>query len=131
MYIKKMSLDPAIKWIKVANSNEIANHVRNWDLQIFPSKREGFGTSIIEASASGVPTIAWDIVGVRDAIPPNLKNLLVPVTNIDRFVKHSLNYLKNPIGERERSELSNWTRLNFDTNIVLSNFLKFIEEKVE
>jgi glycosyltransferase involved in cell wall biosynthesis len=131
MHIKKISLDPAIAWIKVSNSNEIARYVRKWDLHIFPSKREGFGTSIIEASASGVPTIAWDIVGVRDAIPPNLNKLLVPGANLDRFFRISLNYLKKPISERERFELSNWTKLNFDKNFVLSNFSKFIEKKVK
>ena len=38
------------------------------DLLILPSKREGFGSVIIEAGACGVPTLAYRTYGVSDAI---------------------------------------------------------------
>jgi glycosyltransferase involved in cell wall biosynthesis len=41
-----------------------------------PSYREGFGNVIIEAAAMGIPSIASDIYGVRDAIDNNITGLL-------------------------------------------------------
>lgn len=38
------------------------------DLHLFLSHREGFGNVAIEAAAMGVPTIAFDVVGVRDSV---------------------------------------------------------------
>ncbi len=37
------------------------------DLFLFPSKMEGFGIVIIEASAAGLPVVSSDILGIREA----------------------------------------------------------------
>lgn len=46
---------------------------------ILPSHREGFGTSVIEAAACGIPTIGSRIYGLTDAIVDGETGLLVPV----------------------------------------------------
>jgi glycosyltransferase involved in cell wall biosynthesis len=56
------------------------------DLMILPSYREGFGVVIIEAAACGVPTVAYNIVGVNDAIVPNQTGLLVELKNIENLI---------------------------------------------
>ncbi len=38
------------------------------DLHLFLSHREGFGNVAIEAAAAGVPTFAFDVVGVRNSV---------------------------------------------------------------
>jgi glycosyltransferase involved in cell wall biosynthesis len=48
------------------------------DVLVLASHREGFGSTIIEAAAVGLPAIGTDIVGVRDAIDPGLTGWLVP-----------------------------------------------------
>jgi glycosyltransferase involved in cell wall biosynthesis len=70
-------LQPAMQ----AESERLATHIR-WfgpteiperymaaaDVLVLPSYREGFGSVIIEAAACGIPTIAYRIDGVADAI---------------------------------------------------------------
>ena len=48
------------------------------DVFCLPSYREGFGTVIIEAAAAGVPAVASDIYGVRDAVVDGKTGLLHP-----------------------------------------------------
>lgn len=48
------------------------------DTYILPSYREGFGMGIVEAEAMGVPVIATDIPGPRDAMIPEITGKLIP-----------------------------------------------------
>lgn len=52
------------------------------DMVVLPSHREGLGFALPEAAAVGLPTIASDIVGCRDAMCPNLTGLAVPVRDV-------------------------------------------------
>lgn len=52
------------------------------DVFVLPSYREGFGSVVIEAAACGLPTIAYRIEGIVDAVVENETGLLV--TKLDR-----------------------------------------------
>ena len=45
------------------------------DVYVLPTYREGFGLSILEASATGLPVITTDTYGVRDSIVNNITGL--------------------------------------------------------
>jgi len=49
------------------------------DVFVLPSYREGFGSVIIEAASSGLPSIGSNIYGLSDAIKTDETGLLVPV----------------------------------------------------
>ncbi len=51
------------------------------DFMVLPSYREGFGSSVIEAAACGIPTVGTRIVGLVDAIVEGETGLLVPARN--------------------------------------------------
>jgi len=48
------------------------------DFFVMPSHREGFGSTVIEAAACGVPAIATRIYGLTDAVVDGVTGLLVP-----------------------------------------------------
>ena len=48
------------------------------DLFVFPSYREGFGLSLMEAGAMGVPSISTDIVGCNEVVINGKTGLLIP-----------------------------------------------------
>ena len=52
------------------------------DLFVLPSHREGFGLVLAEAAAMGVPVIATDIKGCREAAENGRNGLLVPVGDV-------------------------------------------------
>lgn len=48
------------------------------DIFCLPSYREGFGSSVLEAAAAGVPSVATRIYGLTDAVEDGISGLLVP-----------------------------------------------------
>jgi glycosyltransferase involved in cell wall biosynthesis len=128
---KQIRENTLIDWFDSLGPNEIPNIVRRWDLQVFLSRREGLGNSVIELGACGVPTIGWDIVGLKDAVPDELKYLLIPEGNMDLMESSVLRYFQKPLTIFEREKLSNWTLENFDSDLVLTGFINYVNLKAE
>ena len=53
------------------------------DVLCLPSYREGFGTSIIEGAATGIPALASGIYGISDAVVDGVTGLLHPPGAVD------------------------------------------------
>lgn len=49
------------------------------DMVVLPSRREGLGTVLLEAAALGLPTVASDATGCRDAVQDGQTGLRFPV----------------------------------------------------
>ncbi len=58
--------------------DEPAPYYRAMDVLTLPSRREGYPNVVLEAAAHGVPTIAWDVTGCRDAVVDGSTGLLLP-----------------------------------------------------
>jgi glycosyltransferase involved in cell wall biosynthesis len=66
------------------------------DFMVQPSYREGFGASVIEAAACGLPTIGTRIVGLIDAIVDGETGLLIPPRET-KALKDAIRFLaRNP-----------------------------------
>ena len=53
------------------------------DVHLLLSHREGFGNVAVEAASCGVPTIAFDVVGVKDSVAEGVSGLRVPRGDMD------------------------------------------------
>lgn len=62
-------------------------------VHVTPSIREGWGLTIMEAAACGVPAVAYDVPGSRDAIVKNETGLLVPYGEVETLAKAVLRTL--------------------------------------
>jgi glycosyltransferase involved in cell wall biosynthesis len=58
---------------------------QGFDMFVLPSHREGFPRSAMEAAASGLPVIATDIRGCREAVSHGVSGLLVPLRDPPRL----------------------------------------------
>lgn len=56
------------------------------DIFCLPSYREGFGSSVLEAAAAGVPSVASRIYGLTDAVEDGVTGLLVPPSRVPELV---------------------------------------------
>ena len=57
---------------------DIRPFLKIMDTFVFPSYREGFGVSLIEASAMGVPIISSNIIGCNEIIVHKKNGILIP-----------------------------------------------------
>jgi len=64
-----------VKWMAATPSPE--HFMAAADVLVLPSYREGFGSVIIEGAACGIPSIAYRIDGVVDAVDDGSSGLLV------------------------------------------------------
>lgn len=54
---------------------------------VHPSVKEGFGLTVLEANAAGVPVVASDVMGLGDSVRDGETGYLVPSGNADRFAE--------------------------------------------
>lgn len=71
------------------------------DCFVFPSYREGFPNTVIEAGAMGLPSIVTDINGAREIIINGENGVIVPSKDADALYDAMLNMLQDK-AERER-----------------------------
>ena len=92
--------------------DELARKLRESWVNLHFSVTEGWGFSIMEASASGTPSVAFKVPGVVDAIIDNYNGFLV--NNIDEFTDKILDIIKNEdkftVNSRKFAENFTWEK---------------------
>ncbi|MFO7654713.1 MAG: glycosyltransferase [Candidatus Krumholzibacteriia bacterium] len=77
-----------------------------------PSPKEGWGLTVVEANACGLPVVASDAPGLRDSVRDGLTGDLVPVDDDAAFAAAALRLLRDPELWRRRSEAARrWARV--------------------
>lgn len=66
------------------------------DIFCLPSYREGFGSTIIEAAACGLPSVASRIYGLTDAVIHGVTGFLYPPGNIESLLQALVKLVENP-----------------------------------
>jgi glycosyltransferase involved in cell wall biosynthesis len=89
---------------------------RTW-ANVFPSPKEGWGITVVEAAACGTPSIASDSPGLRDSVRHGVTGFLVPHGNVDALAERMLELAEAPAlvaslgtGARRFAEDLTWER---------------------
>lgn len=76
--ITKKIIDESDFIIATGPQSNIASFLSITDLFVFPSYREGFGLSLMEAGAMGVPSLASNIPGCNEVVIDGETGILIP-----------------------------------------------------
>ena len=112
----------------VSNPQEILNVA---DILVLPSYREGFGTIVIEAASIGIPCIASDIYGLKDAIVDNKTGLLHTKKDINDMIskyEYAINNIEKirGFGENAQKRIYN----EFKDEFISIELKKYIDEMI-
>jgi len=69
------------KIINVGFKKDVRPYLMCMDLFVFPSYREGFGLTLVEANALSIPVISSRIIGCDEIIEEGKNGFLIPVKN--------------------------------------------------
>lgn len=82
--------------IKTDRVNHVEKYTSAMDVFVLPSYREGFGMSVIEASAMGVPVVVTKYPGPSSAMEEGVSGYSVPVKSVDELTKYIIELIHNP-----------------------------------
>ncbi len=114
----------------VGMSESPAKYLAAADLLCLPSYREGFGTSVIEGAAVGLPAIVSDAFGLSDTFVDGQTGLLFPVGDRKALtqaleVLHNDPELRITLGEQAR----NWALTRFPQSLIVQEFAAYVEDQ--
>lgn len=75
---------------------ELAEHYASGDIFLFPSRTETFGNVTLEAMASGLAVIAYDLAAAHELINPGHNGLLARTASASAFVGQALACAADP-----------------------------------
>jgi glycosyltransferase involved in cell wall biosynthesis len=88
----------------VGYSKHVENYMAAADIFCLPSYREGFGSVLIEAAATGLPSVASRIYGITDAVVDGVTGLLHSPGDVSGIKQCLVRLLENPSLARAMGE---------------------------
>ncbi len=93
--------NPAIESVGPKYGEELLSYYAASDCFVFPSYREGFPNTVIEAGAMGLPSIVTDINGSREIINHGENGVVIPSKDADALYEAMLDMV-NDNASRDR-----------------------------
>ena len=85
---------PFLNWIGF--KKDIFSVIKNSDIVVLPSYREGLPKSLIEACAVGRPIVTTDVEGCRECVIEGYNGYLVPAKNIETLSEKMEDLINDP-----------------------------------
>ncbi len=120
---------PDIIFAGVQTGETLARYFASADVFVFPSLTETFGLVTLEAMASGLPVIAFDMAAAHQYVTPGEHGMLAEVDNHQAFMSAVSTLLEGSVANlgqqaRQKAEALSWS-------CVGALLMQFIEAELE
>ncbi len=119
---RELGQEEAVAFLGFVNEAEKVRLFRSSWANLFPSPKEGWGITNVEAAACGTPSLASDSPGLRDSVRDGQTGFLVPHANADALAGKMLALAADPalvarLGRQARAfaESLSWDRAADET----------------
>jgi glycosyltransferase involved in cell wall biosynthesis len=113
-----------IEYLGKLPKNEVNKIISKTDILVLPTFAEGSPRVVLEACASGVPSIAFDVGDVKTILNNDENGYIIPKYNIDIFVKKLEELIDDRKLRRKKGEIARiYAENNLDWNV---NYQKMI-----
>ncbi len=82
---RELSLEDKVEFTGFVDENEKVKRLQKAWVAVYPSLKEGWGLTNIEANACGTPVIASNVPGLKDSVLPGKTGLLYEYGNIPQL----------------------------------------------
>lgn len=93
---RDLGLTEAVRFHGFVNESEKLRLLRSTWANLFPSPKEGWGITIVEAAACGTPSLASDSPGLRDSVRHGETGYLVPHGDVAALAGRMLELASDP-----------------------------------
>ncbi len=92
---RRLRLEDSVEFRGFIEQGELVSYLNRAHLLVNPSPKEGWGLTVVEANACGLPVVASDRPGLRDSVIDRETGFLVPYGDADAFAAKSLEILRD------------------------------------
>ena len=86
--------------------SNVAQFLAASDIFLLPSRSEGMPAVLIEAGMAGLPSVAYDVGGVKEVIETDMTGIIVPSHSYQEFKANVVSLLGNPEKRRRLGSLA-------------------------
>lgn len=121
--------NPSIETVGAKFGDELLPYYAASDCFVFPSYREGFPNTVLEAGAMGLPSIVTDINGSREIIVEGENGLIIPSHDTNALYDVMLNIMNDKTSrERMASNARDMIASRFEQGFVRKCLYDFYDE---
>jgi glycosyltransferase involved in cell wall biosynthesis len=129
--VARLELDKAVTFHGFVSEERKIDMMRRAWANVFPSPKEGWGITVVEAAACGIPSLASDSPGLRDSVRHGETGFLVPHGDVAGLAIRMVELADSPalvarLGERGRrfAEELTWERTSAATERHLRDIIE-------
>lgn len=124
--------NPSIEYLGSKSDDELLACYAAADCFVFPSYREGFPNTVIEAGAMGLPSIVTDINGSREIIVQGENGVIVPPKDADALYKAMWDMIRNkPARDRMAANARQMIASRFEQGFVRKCLMDYYDEIIK
>jgi glycosyltransferase involved in cell wall biosynthesis len=91
----RLGLGEAVEFKGFMDGDALVEYLNRSQLLFNPSPKEGWGLTVVEANACGVPVVASDRPGLRDSVRDGETGFLVPYGDEEAFARKAVMLLRD------------------------------------
>jgi glycosyltransferase involved in cell wall biosynthesis len=92
----RLGISNAVRFLGFITDEHKLRLMRTAWANVFPSVKEGWGLTVVEAAACGTPSLTSNSPGLRDSVRDGVTGFLVPHDDIDALARRMLELAERP-----------------------------------
>jgi glycosyltransferase involved in cell wall biosynthesis len=128
---RELQIDSAVQFKGQVSAEEKVRLLNKMTVAVNCSAKEGWGLTVIEANACGVPVVASDVPGLRDAVVDGKTGVLYDYGNIEQLAQKILLVLRDQqLRKRLSGEALRWAS-SFTWEASAGKMLTVLQQAIE
>ena len=110
------------------HSDQVADCLAAFDLFLFPSRREGLGSILLDAMAAGLPVVATRVGGIPELIEDGYNGRLIEAGDVDGLAQAVAHLARDPAARARMGEANRQRAAEFSAGVMAERYLGLYRE---